>query len=186
MVKTFGYDVDTTVHTRVRDSVRNGLNMCASTMSVDEIYGEKKEELFKCAEDKVQTEYNPKGLIITRLTLNSEIRLPPQVQRAMEGSTAATQDAERVQREVASATAEGQKTVATAKAAAEAKMAQAEAEAKANDLISASLTPALLEMKKLEIEQLKANKWDGKLPTISGGEGTSLILDARQSAMITK
>lgn len=185
MVQTFGYDLDAVIHTRVRDSVRNGLNMCASTMTVDEIYGPKKEELFKCAEGKVQEEFNPKGLMITRLTLNSEIRLPKQVQSAMEASTAATQDAQRVEREVASAEAEGKKTVATAKAAAEAKITQATAEAEANALIARSITPELLRLKELEIEEKKAEKWDGKLPVVSGGSGTSMILDVGQTAAIT-
>ncbi|MEQ1567357.1 MAG: SPFH domain-containing protein [Myxococcota bacterium] len=184
MVQTFGYDLEQTVHTRMRDSVRNGLNMCASTMSVDEIYGPRKEELFKCAEGKVQEEFNPKGLMVTRLTLNSEVRLPRQVQEAMEASTAATQNAQRVEREVASAEAEGKKIVATAKAAAEAQLTQATAQAEANRLIAASITPQLLALRELEIEAQKANQWDGKLPVVSGGDGASLILDVGQTAAI--
>lgn len=186
MVTTFGYDLDGTIHSRVRDSVRNGLNMCASTMSVDEIYGQRKEELFTCAEKKVQDEYNTKGLIITRLTLNSEVRLPAQVKAAMEASTAATQDAQRVEREVASAEAEGKKTVATARAAAEARLAGAEAEARSNQIVSDSLTPQLLELKRLEIEKTRAEQWDGKLPVVSGGEGTSMILDVGSVSAVTR
>lgn len=186
MVQTFGYDIEQTVHSRVRDSVRNGLNMCASTMSVDEIYGPRKEELFRCAEAKVQEEYNPKGLLITRLTLNSEVRLPRQVQDAMEASTAATQNAQRVEREVASAEAEGKKLVASAKAAAEAKLTAATAEAEANRIIALSITPELLRLRQLEIEEKKAARWDGKLPVVSGGDGTSLILDVGETAAIGK
>jgi regulator of protease activity HflC (stomatin/prohibitin superfamily) len=184
MVRTFGYDLDQTVHTRVRDSVRNGLNMCASTMSVDEVYGPRKEELFKCAEGKVQEEFNAKGLLITRLTLNSEVRLPRQVQEAMEASTAATQNAQRVEREVASAEAEGKKLVASARAEAEAKLMRASAEAESNRIIAASITRELLELRRLEIETQKAAKWDGKLPVVSGGEGTSLILDVGATAAV--
>lgn len=186
MVQTFGYDLDSVVHTRVRDSVRNGLNMCASSMTVDEIYGPRKEELFKCAEEKVQSEFNAKGLVITRLTLNSEIRLPKQVQAAMEASTAATQDAQRVEREVASAEAEGKKTVATARAAAEAQITQATAQAESNNLIARSITPELLRLKELEIEEKKAEKWDGKLPVVSGGGNSSMILDVGETAAISK
>lgn len=165
------------MHTRVRDSVRNGSNRCASTLSVDEIYGPRKEELFKCAEGKVQEEFDARGLLITRLTLDSEVRLPKQVQEAMEASTAATQNAQRVEREVASAEAEGKKLVATARAAAEARLTQASVRAEANRVIAAAITPELLKLRQLEIEQQKAQKWDGKLPVVSGGEGTSMILD---------
>lgn len=184
MVQSFGYDVDQVIHTRVRDSVRNGLNMCASTMTVDEIYGPRKEELFKCAEGKVQEEYNPKGLLITRLTLNSEVRLPKQVQEAMEASTAATQNAQRVEREVASAEAEGKKTVATAKAAAEARLMEANADAEANRVIAASITAELLKLRELDIEQKKAERWDGKLPVVAGGGNSSMILDVGSVAAI--
>lgn len=186
MVQTFGYDLAQTIHTRVRDSVRNGLNMCASTMSVDEIYGPRKEELFKCAEGKVQEEFNPKGLLITRLTLNSEVRLPHQVQEAMEASTAATQNAQRVEREVASAEAEGKKTVATAKAEAEAALMKANAQAEANRVIAASITPELLKLRELEIEQKKAEQWDGKLPVVSGGSGSSMIMDVGEVSAISR
>ncbi len=177
MTRTFGYDVAGTIHTRVRDSVRNALNMCASHMSVDDIYGVKKEELFACAEQKVQSEYNDRGLVITRLALNSEVRLPPQVQEAMEAATAATQHAQRVEREVAATEAEGKKTVAAARAQAEARLAGAEAEAESNRIISDSITPSLLKMKQMDIEMKKAEKWDGSLPKVSGGGDTSLILD---------
>jgi len=186
MVTTFGYDVDTTIHTRVRDSVRNGLNMCAQTMSVDDIYGSRKEELFKCAEGKVQEEFTPKGLAITRLTLNSDVRLPQQVQDAMEASTAATQNAQRVEREVASAEAEGKKTVATAKAAAEATLAAANAQAEANRVIAASITPELLHLKQIDVQMTTAAKWNGQLPTVSGGGDSNLILDVGEISAATR
>ena len=196
MVKTFGYDVGATIHSRVRDSARNALNMCASHMSVDEIYGTGKEQLFKCAEEKVQAEYNPKGLIITRLTLNSEVRLPQQVQEAMTAATAATQNAQRIEREVASAEAEGKKKVATANAQATATIAAAEAEGKAvviaaeaqadaNKKLAASITPELLRLKALEIELAQAQRWNGALPAIQGS-GSGMIIDLRTASSLTK
>lgn len=51
--------------------------------------------------------------------------------------------------------------IAKARAEAEAKILAAEAEAEANRLISASLTNAL-------IDKIKYEKWDGKLPHVSG------------------
>lgn len=176
LVKTFGYDVAGTVRSRVRDSVRNALSMCASGLTVDDIYGEGKRPLFECVEKTVQAEYAPKGLVITRLTLNSDVRLPDTVRDAMQRATAATQDAQRVEREVASAEAEGKKAVATAKAAAEAKLAGASAEAESNRLIASSITPELVRMRELEIEAMKAEKWNGALPIVSGGSGSSQML----------
>ena len=53
-----------------------------------------------------------------------------------------------------------------AQASADALRIEAEAQAKANNDIAASLTPELIEMKKME-------QWDGKLPTVEGG--TSIV-----------
>ena len=57
-----------------------------------------------------------------------------------------------------------------ADAAAYAVKVQAEAEAEANELISKSLTPDL-------ISYTEANRWDGQLPQIVGGEGMLPIID---------
>lgn len=118
MVRTFGGDVDLTIGTKVRDSVRNALNMCAGSlqMSVQDIYGAGKESLFLCVEKKVQQEYNPHGLIITRVALNSEIRLADNIKEAMQRAQEATQNADRARREVDQTRAEGEKKIAEAEA----------------------------------------------------------------------
>jgi len=46
------------------------------------------------------------------------------------------------------------------------KIVEAEGIAESNRIIhSQTITPVMLEMKKLEIESEKIKKWDGKLPT---------------------
>ena len=64
---------------------------------------------------------------------------------------------------------EAEKKVLTAQAEADAIKVQAEAQAEANRLLTASLTDTLVEYQKVQ-------KWDGKLPTVTGG---SAILDTR-------
>lgn len=177
MVRTYGPELDQIIHTRVRDSVRNDLNMCAAdeTLTVQDIYGAKKAGLFTCAEERAQKEYAVHGLVITRVTLNSEIRLPPQVKEAMEKAQAATQDADRVTREVQQTRAEGEKTKAAAEAEASAKLTRAHAEAEANQITTQAITPAILEMKRLDIELTRAKAWDGKLPSTVLGSDTNLM-----------
>lgn len=58
-----------------------------------------------------------------------------------------------------------------AQAAAEAKITAAEAEAKANELLQKSLTDMV-------IRKMFYDKWDGKLPTVSGGNGVMLDVDS--------
>lgn len=68
-------------------------------------------------------------------------------------------------------TAETEKQTAITKAEAEAETLKikAEAEAHANDVLSASLSENVIEYKKIE-------KWNGQLPTVTGGNGTIISL----------
>lgn len=175
MVMTYGPALDATIDGRVRDSVRSSLNMCASTMAVEQIYGDQKGPLFECALARVQAEYGPKGLNIVRLTLNSEVRLPDRVREAMEAANAATQQAIQVRNEVEKTRAEGEKRVAAAQAEAEATRVRAEAEAAANRLLTESLTPAVLESRRLEVQAQIAAKWNGALPATMMGESVPLL-----------
>ena len=59
--------------------------------------------------------------------------------------------------------------IAKAEAEAQAMIMIAEAEAKANDLLSQSLNSNLL-------DKMYFEKWDGKLPTIYGGDGMTPIV----------
>lgn len=178
MVTTFGYDVDRLIDTRVRDSARDALNMCAKDMPVEVIFGSGKAAVFTCAEEALKAEYKDKGLIITRQTLNSEVRLPERIKKSMEEAMAATQEADRTRRQIEQTKAEGEKTVAAAEAEATATLARANAEAEANRVLAISVTPELLELRRLDIEQERIRKWDGALPVISGGgEGSALFMD---------
>lgn len=59
--------------------------------------------------------------------------------------------------------------------------AQAEIEknigtAKAQEILAKSLTPAMIEWKRLEIEQQRIQKWNGEMPKVNAG-GTNLLID---------
>ncbi|KKI99794.1 prohibitin family protein [Prochlorothrix hollandica] len=60
------------------------------------------------------------------------------------------------------------------KAEAEAKVATAEGEARANRALSTAITPQLLELRKLEVQQQTINKWNGVMPVYMGS-GQELI-----------
>ncbi|MET0287807.1 MAG: prohibitin family protein, partial [Polyangiales bacterium] len=63
--------------------------------------------------------------------------------------------------------------VAQATGEAEAVLMRAKAESEANRLLTQSLSPQLMEYKRLE-------KWDGKLPQVTGGSSIPMIqLDGR-------
>ena len=77
----------------------------------------------------------------------------------------ALQEELRVKNEKAVALAEAEKKVAIAKGDADALKIKADGEAYYNRTVSASLSPALVQIKALE-------KWDGKTPIVSGGSST--------------
>lgn len=165
MIRTYGLNLDQTLDTRVRDSARNALNLCAAGMTVEDIYGEQKGALMDCATDKVRAEFSDHGLHVVRMTLNSEIRLPPKVKDAMADALAATQRATQARNEVETTKAEGEKRIAAAQADAEATRLAAEAQANADKLRAGAITAETLRIQELEIQRLLAEKWDGKLPT---------------------
>jgi regulator of protease activity HflC (stomatin/prohibitin superfamily) len=73
---------------------------------------------------------------------------------------------------VAQVEAEAKQKVAQASCEAEAVLMRAKAEAEANRLLTQSLGPPLMEYKRLE-------KWDGKLPQVTGGATPMIQLDSR-------
>lgn len=130
------------------------------------------------------------GFVIDQLSFQGALRLPPNVVEAINRSIQATQDAASAQNRVAQVEAEARQRVAQANGAAEASRAaahgdadsllirtaadaqhrtlMAEAEATANARLSASLTPAVVEFRRLE-------RWNGVLPVVQGGNATPMI-----------
>jgi regulator of protease activity HflC (stomatin/prohibitin superfamily) len=179
MIRTYGADMETIITGRVRDTVRDALNACASDsdMTAQDIYGKKKTILFECARKRVQSQFEPHGLHISSLTLGSQPRLPEAIRVAMEAAQTATQNADRARRELESTLAEGEKKKAQATAEAEALLTRATAEAEANRILSQSLTSSVLRSQELHIAEIKAQKWDGQLPTTLMGDDIPMIMD---------
>lgn len=172
------HQADNLVNTRVRDATRDSLNRCAQTMTVEQIYGERRSEVFDCALLMLQAQYEPEGLHIERLNLNGAVRLPATIQTSMEARISMTADADRVRREVDKVTAEGEKTIAAATAAAEATRIQSEAQATADKLRASAITPETLRLRELEIQAAAIEKWNGQLPVSTSGQGMFIPLPA--------
>ena len=78
------------------------------------------------------------------------------------------------QQKLLKAETEKKTSITNAQADAEAKKIRAQGEAEANKSISASLTDQVLENKKIE-------KWNGELPSVSGGSGTIIDIGSVDS-----
>lgn len=105
------------------------------------------------------------GFIVTEFT--SQITPPESLRKMIDDKNAAVQAALKAENEVKQAEANAKIAVAEAEGAAKAMKIKADAEAYYNRTISASLSPMIVQEDWIE-------KWDGKLPQVSGGN-TPLI-----------
>jgi len=141
----------------LRNMVRDAFTVVASGMSVEDVYGEKKPELVKQAEDKVRKEVADIGLVIDKISLVGELRLPEQVIKSLNAKIQATQDAMRTHNEIESAKAQAEKDIAVARGV-----------AMANQIKAASISDALIRWETIQ-------KWDGHLSQVTGGNSMPVI-----------
>ena len=92
----------------------------------------------------------------------ANIRFSHEYEGAIEAKQVAQQQVETQKQVLAQREIEAQQKVATAKGEAESILVVAQGQAKANDALSRSITPILVQYKGLE-------KWNGILPQVSGG-----------------
>jgi regulator of protease activity HflC (stomatin/prohibitin superfamily) len=168
-------DLDTFTHGILRDIVRNSLNEVASTYSVEQIYGEQKAEFLGKVQALIQSKMDPVGVGIQQFGFIGAPRVPDVIAQAITGKAQAIQAAEQARNELAKTQAEAAKTVAAAEGEAKAAITRAQGEAEANRLRQASLTPQLLELRKIENQKALIDRWNGQLPTVQTGNGGLLM-----------
>lgn len=168
-------DLDTFTHGILRDVVRNSLNEVASTYSVEQIYGEQKAEFLNKVQAQIQAKMEPVGVGIQQFGFIGAPRVPDVIAAAITGKAQAIQDAERARNELAKTEAEAAKTVAEAEGEAKAAVTRANGEAEANKIRQTSLTPQLLELRKIENQKALIERWNGQLPTVQTGNGGLLM-----------
>lgn len=166
-------------HGFMRNVARDAFNEVAGTMSAEEIYGAQKEAFLQKVRTRVNKEVNNFGVEVQQLGVIGGMRLPPNVIEALNNKIKATQVAQQKENELRATQADAAKQVAEAEGQAKAWIATAEGTAKANQIVQNSLTPGVVEWKKLEIQQIQVSRWNGQLPTTVAGQGTPFILGPR-------
>ena len=168
-------DLDTFTHGILRDIVRNSLNEVASTYSVEQIYGEQKAEFLNKVQALIQQKVDPVGVVIQQFGFIGAPRVPAVIAAAITGKAQAIQAAEQARNELAKTQAEAAKTVAEAEGEAKAAVTRAQGESEANRIRQTSLTPQLLELRKIENQKALIDRWNGQLPTVETGGGQTLL-----------
>lgn len=151
----------------LRNMVRDALVRSASTRNVESIYGVGKAELIEEVEDTVRAQVKDIGIIVERVYWVGDLRLPDSVTKSINAKIQATQISMQRENEVKTAEAQAAIEVAQAKGQAEAKLTNARAEAESLRIQNAALHESrdILELRRIEVSKLAAEKWNGVLPT---------------------
>jgi len=159
-VKFRNDDLDGFTHGFFRDAVRNAFKN-STQYRAEDINGTKQGELIDKVLEQVRDTMRPFGVEVIQLGFAAPPRPPETVKQAIESKIAATQHAERAENEKREAIAEAAKSVEIARG-----------QAMANDLLTKSLTPTLVQWKQLEILE---QKWNGQFPQVVGSSVIPLL-----------
>jgi regulator of protease activity HflC (stomatin/prohibitin superfamily) len=160
--------IDEITNTFLRNMVRDAMNQVSSTMTVEQIYGLNKEDFIKKVNIIVKSQAVQNGIEVDKIYLIGSFRLPETVIQSINSKIQASQNAMKVENEVATAKAEAQKTVVQAQARAQQILINAESQAKANKILADSLTPEFVHYQTIL-------RWNGILPTMMGSNAIPLI-----------
>ncbi len=169
-------DLELFTHGILRDIVRNSLNEVASTFTVEDIYGERKADFLSKVQAMIQQKVTPVGVSVQQFGFIGAPRVPQVIATAITAKAQAIQQAERARNELATTQAEAAKKIAEAVGDAKSLVTRAQGESDANRIRQTSLTPQLLELRRIENNRALIEKWNGQLPTVQSGQGGGMIL----------
>src|ERR1700676_2048042 len=169
-------DLEVFTHGVLRDIVRNSLNEVASTYNVEDIYGDHKADFLRKVQAMVDQKISPVGVGVQQFGFIGAPRVPAVIATAITAKAQAIQQSERARNELATTQAEAAKKIAEAEGDAKSLVTRAQGEADANRIRQNSLTPQLLELRRIENNRTLIEKWNGQLPTVQSGQGGALML----------
>jgi regulator of protease activity HflC (stomatin/prohibitin superfamily) len=169
-------DLDNFTHGILRDIVRNSLNEVASTYTVEQIYGEQKAQFLHQVEALIQQKVQAVGVGVQQFGFIGAPRVPTVIADAITAKAQAIQNAERANNELAETQAQAAKKIAEADGDAKSNVTRAQGEAEANRIRQTSITPQLLELRRLENQRDLIARWNGQLPQVEAGAGGGGIM----------
>lgn len=164
-------NLDTFTHGFLRNLAREKFDVAAGKYRIEQIMGDNAGFL-KEVRTSLQADLTPYGITIHQFGFVGAPRPPHSVIDAINSKATATQKALQIELELKQAEAEARKHVAQAEGKAQAMKIEADAQAYANQKLASSLSQVLVNYRQIE-------KWDGKLPQVSGGANTLLNLGSK-------
>lgn len=160
-VKFRSDDLHRFTHGFLRNIARDAFNEHAGKYEIAQIMGDNA-SFIKDVRDSLQRDLDPIGVQLDQFGFIGAPRPPAAVIEAINGKVHATQLAQQKQNELVQAQADAAKEVAKTEGYARSITIRTSAEADANIRLAKSLTPELIDLKRLE-------KWNGVLPQVSSG-----------------
>ena len=171
-----GKNGETIKDTFIKPKVSAWTQEITALYPVTDIFGDKRTDINQHLDNYLKEKFNQYGILIDTVNFTN-IEVDPETAAAIQKKVNAQQELELANIEAQTAKVQANKDKQVAQIAAETAVIQAnaeadvlkiaaEAEAEANRKIAQSLTPEL-------IEKIKYERWDGKMPQVSGG--TSIL-----------
>jgi regulator of protease activity HflC (stomatin/prohibitin superfamily) len=161
LYSTFRTDIEQITHGFVKQAIRQSLQEVVGTEPIADIIGPKKAEATTRTRVLIAQRLQPYGFEVKQFTIN-ELRAPPAVMEAINQKNVMQQQALTAQNELQKNTFQAQGDSIKAAGRAKAITAEAEAQARANQLLSQSITPTLVQYE-------LSKKWNGQMPQVTGG-----------------
>lgn len=154
-------NLDSFTHGFLRNIAREKFDTAAGKYKIEQIMGDNAAFL-KEVREALQKELDPYGVVISQFGFIGAPRPPQSVIDGINAKAGATQKAMQIENELKQSEATARKAIAQAEGESKAIRMRADAEAYANERVAKSLSPTLVDYERVK-------KWDGKLPTVSGG-----------------
>ena len=143
----------------IRNDVRSAIAAETELVPVEYLYRGGRQQVIQKALLRVQRKWASQGVAVSQLDWIGNIRYPQVILDSIQAKTKADAD-----------TVAAQARVAVAKAEADSKVEEARGQAESNRLLAQSIStsPGVVQLRAIE-------KWDGKLPQVTGAGGAPFI-----------
>ena len=158
---TFRTHIEQIQHGYVKQAIRQALQEVVGSEPIADVLGPKKAEVVSRTQQLIAQRLAPYGFMVKQFTIN-EVRAPAEVMAAINTKNVMQQQALTAQNELQKNMYNAQGDSIRASGRAKAILTEAQAQAEANRLLSASITPTLV-----QYEMTK--KWNGQMPQVTGG-----------------
>lgn len=155
-----GQDIEDIEKTFIRRTIITVAQNFAGQMSLSELISSKRDDLQDGIQKKLSVELAKMGFTLDKVNMGAS-HLPDAIEQQMQQKMKAQQEAQQADYERQKQEALAKAAVAQAHGKADSALIEATAQAQSNKLLSQSITSTLIEWQKM-------NKWDGKLPQITG------------------